>query len=65
MSDRIDHFYHGLSGGPKVNVKISRNSRGVNWEVTIIGAEDVKEAMKLIDEAEDLLHQRYGQGEIS
>lgn len=53
--------HHNISDGPKVNVKVEKNSRGYNFEVTVTGAPSVDEALSLVREAESKLAAQYAQ----
>lgn len=54
-------YHHNVSDGPKVNVKVEKNSRGYNFEVTVTGASSVDEALKVVVDAETKLKAAYGQ----
>lgn len=56
----IHHFHHHEPSPATVNVSAERNSRGVNWSVTVIGAENVAQAMELMDKARSELEHRFG-----
>lgn len=58
MSDRQD-VYHHYDDKAKVNVKIEKNSRGYNWEVTVNGATNIDEALSILNEAEMKLSAKY------
>ena len=53
-------YHHNVDERPKVNLKVEKNSKGVNWEITVIGAKSPKEAMDLLDEMTDEMKLRYG-----
>ena len=53
-------FYHDLSDGARVNVKIEKNSKGFNYDVTVTGASTVDEALVLVREARMKLDAEYG-----
>lgn len=56
------HIYHHYDNdGPRVNVKVERNSRGTNYEATVTGAASVEEAMALLNDAVARLKAEYGQ----
>ncbi len=44
----------------KVNLKVERNSRGFNWEVTVTGASSADEALTILKDAEAKLAAQYG-----
>jgi hypothetical protein len=52
-------YHHNVSDGPKVNVKVEKNSRGFNYEVTVTGASNVDEAMAILKDAEAKLAAQY------
>lgn len=53
-------YYHNEPSEPTVSVKAERNSRGVNWEASVSGANSVAQAMELLDEARRELEHRFG-----
>lgn len=55
------HIYHHYDDAPKVNIKVERNSRGYNWEVTVSGAKSPDEALAIIQETEAKLKATYGE----
>ncbi len=59
------HIYHHYPEpvGAKVNVKVEKNSKGYNWEITITGAASVEEALVMISEADGNLNATYGASE--
>jgi hypothetical protein len=54
-------YHHNASEAPRVNVKIEKNTKGYNWEVTVTGAPTVAAALVLINEAETALRAQYGE----
>ncbi len=54
-------YHHSADSGPRVMVKVERNSRGYNWESAVSGAETVEAAVKLLTEAEAELRKLYGE----
>ena len=57
------HVYHHYDAtGVTVNVKVEKNSKGYNWEVTVIGAKSPGAALDLIEQAEQELLEVYGDG---
>lgn len=52
-------IYHHNDDKAKVNVKVEKNSRGYNWEVTVTGSTSIDEALSLINEAEMKLSAKY------
>lgn len=55
------HIYHHYSDNPKLNVKVEKNSKGYNWEVTVTGAASPEEALELVRAAEEKLKSLYGE----
>lgn len=45
---------------PTINVSMERNSRGVTWGVSIVGARDKTEAMAMLDEMRNEMEHRFG-----
>lgn len=59
MGEEIQHIYHHYDNdGARLNIKVEKNSKGYNHEITVTGAKTVEEAMKLIDEAQDQVLRR-------
>lgn len=50
---------HTVYDGPRVNIKVEKNSRGVNWEVTVTGASNPDEALRIIRETDAKLAAQY------
>lgn len=44
----------------KINIKIEKNSKGFNWEVTVTNADTVDEALAMLMDAEQKLRNQYG-----
>ena len=57
------HVYHHYDGNnvTRINVKVEKNSRGYNWEVTATGAVSVDEALELVRDASEKLRAEYGE----
>jgi hypothetical protein len=53
-------YHHNDSDGLRINMSIERNSRGINYSVTIVGAKSVVEGMTALKEAETSLKSEYG-----
>ena len=53
-------YHHTVNDGPKVNLKVEKNSRGYNYEVTVSGASSTDEAMAITKDAEAKLAAQYG-----
>ena len=49
-----------FDSGPRLNVKIEKNTKGFNYEATVTGAKTVEEAMHILETAEQQLRQKYG-----
>lgn len=45
---------------PHVSVKCEKNSKSINWEVSVSGCASVADAMKMLDEARKEMEQRFG-----
>lgn len=50
--EEIKHVHQTVPTGPKVSLKLSRNSRGFNWEISISGAQNSQEAIELLQDAQ-------------
>lgn len=59
-SPEVHHYHHYDQNGPRINVKVERNSKGFNWETTITGAASVDEALALVNVANEKLAAQYG-----
>lgn len=54
------HIYHHYDNdGPRVNVKVEKNTKGFNYEVSISGAKSKEEALALLVETQAMLEQKY------
>jgi hypothetical protein len=63
MSDEQHVYYHNDNDGPRVNVKVVQNTKGFNYEVTVMNAMSVEEAMKILVDAQTQLAEKYGASE--
>jgi hypothetical protein len=54
-------YLHTFPAEPTINVKVEKNSRGFNYEITVVGAPSVEWAMNLIHDAELKLRSEYGE----
>ena len=54
-------YHHSDNEGPRVNVKVEKNSRGFNYEASVQGCKDVDEALALLKDAEQKLRAEYGE----
>ena len=52
-------YHHYEDNGPRITVKVERNSKGYNWECAVSNCKDVATAMALVSEAEDRLASEY------
>lgn len=60
------HVYHHTDPKPAtVNVTVTRNTKGIGWEVSVNGAADPTEAMDLIRTTVDALRLSYGHEEVA
>jgi DNA polymerase III subunit epsilon len=55
------HVYHHNVYTTKLNVKLEKNSKGYNWEVTVTEASSIDEALKVIRDTDAKLAAQYGQ----
>ena len=55
-----DHVYYHLDNVPKINLKLEKNSRGCNWEITILNCKSADEAMAMLKDAEAKMAASYG-----
>lgn len=46
---------------PTINIKVEKNSRGFNYEVTVVGAFSVDQAIAMVRDAEQKLANLYAQ----
>jgi predicted secreted protein len=61
VTSTVNHFHHQVSDGPKITIKIEKNSKGYNWEVSVSGAKSVAEAILLMQQAEKEMKDLYGE----
>jgi hypothetical protein len=55
------HIYHHLDDdGPRINVKVEKNTKGSNYEATITGAKTVEDALSLLTDAKARLEKEFG-----
>lgn len=55
------HVVHAYGKSPEpIRVKVEKNSKGYNWEISVTGA-DLDDIFRKIDTAEERLQQKYGQ----
>lgn len=59
LGDQVHHFYHADLRNPTVSVKVERNTKGYNFEVSITGANSTNEALELLDTMVAALTERY------
>ena len=58
---RKQTIYHvNVKNPPTINMKVEKNSRGYNFEVSIQGAETIEQALQIIEDAEKQLNEKYG-----
>ena len=53
-------YHHSDKSGLGVNVKVEKNTKGYNWEVTVTSASSVAEALMVLNDAETSLQAMYG-----
>jgi len=62
MAENDQHVYHHQDAdGPRVNMKVERNSRGYNYEATVTGAKTVDEAVGILNDAIAKLRATYAE----
>lgn len=61
MEEQKLYHYSNVTVTPSINMKVEKNSRGYNYEVSVVGVESVDDALKLIKEAEAKLKAEYGE----
>lgn len=54
------HIYHHNDADPRIAMKVEKNTKGYNWEVSVSGAKTVEEALVLIQRGNDELKAAYG-----
>lgn len=60
------HVYHHTDPRPAtVNVTVTRNTKGIGWEVTVNGATEPIHAVALAEEAITELRRLYGAEEVA
>lgn len=58
-------YHHSDPKRPTVNVTVTRNTKGLGWEVTVNGAESPEEAVALAEETISALREIYGGEEVA
>ena len=53
-------YHHNDNDGPRVYVKVEKNTKGFNYEATVSGCKTVEEAMAMLVDAEAKLRQQFG-----
>lgn len=61
MSDEQLQLHKWISE-TRLNVKLEKNSKGFNYEVTVTSAASVEEAIALLKEAKEKLEQEFTNG---
>lgn len=59
-NNRQDIYHHSDSDGPRVAVKVEKNSKGYNWECSVSGVKTVVEAIAMLQDAEQKMSETYG-----
>ncbi|MFZ2992607.1 MAG: hypothetical protein WA061_02720 [Microgenomates group bacterium] len=60
----VQHVYnHEDTLEPRINIKVEKNSKGFNYDVTVTEAKSVDEAMELVKDAIKKLKIEFGTGE--
>ena len=65
QTQTVNHVHH-YNREPRevgVSIKLAKNTKGYNWEVSVTGAGSVDEAMALAREADARLKAEYGADE--
>ena len=59
--ENVSHVYHHNDDpGPKVAIKVEKNSKGYNWEITVSNCHSVDEALHFQDDAVAKKQEKYG-----
>lgn len=53
-------YHHQANDGPRVNVKVEKNTKGYNFEATILNAGTPEEALSLLSLVVAQLEAEYG-----
>jgi len=61
QANEVHHYHHSETNGPRLNVKVVKNTKGWNYEITVTGAATPAEALAMIDDTEAQLIARYGE----
>lgn len=64
MSDEQLQLHKWISE-TRLNVKLEKNSKGYNYEVTVTGAASVDEAIFLLKDAKEKLEKEFSNGTIA
>lgn len=60
MADEQHVYHHSAADGPRVNVKVEKNTRGYNFEATVLNAATPDEALALLRQTVAALEAEYG-----
>jgi hypothetical protein len=61
-NQHVQHVYHhNVASEARVNVKLEKNTKGFNFEITVTGAANADEALAIIKDAEIKMTAAYGQ----
>ncbi len=58
--ENTQHLYHHQDTTPRVAMKVEKNTKGYNWEVSVSGAGTIEEALRLLKEGNEELRKAYG-----
>ncbi len=63
MPETNDHhvYHHYDVSGTRVNLKLIRNTKGYNWEITVTEAASVDEGLARLREADQKLRAEFGE----
>lgn len=53
-------YHHNIESGPRIYVKVEKNTKGFNYEATVSNAISVDEAMTMLKDAQAKLEAEFG-----
>ena len=60
-AEEVHHYHHMEKQEPHVIVKLIKNTKGYNWELSVSGdGLTTEEAMNMMDEANERMNAMYG-----
>ena len=55
------HIFYHLDNSTHINIEVEKNSRGMNYKITVVNASSVDEALNIAKDAINKLRAEYGE----